>query len=296
MISGLRATRLAVALGLVALVAACSFTRFGYNQADTFASWMVDDYFDLDARQKQDFDKRFARFYAWHRTEQLPDYAAFMRTARGRVQQGLANEDVLWFVDGLRTRVRTAMRRAAPEAAALLATITPAQIDNLQRKWDKDNQKYVREHKVKGTPAERNEFEARRIAKTFKEWLTPLNAEQEERVAVMVRDLPSMHQFRYAERVRRQKDFLALLQHRGEDREHFTARVSDWLVNWERGRSAEDQRRLDAWWAKRAEIFVALERSLTPDQRTAALNRMQAYADDFVQLARRAETSRTAAR
>jgi hypothetical protein len=188
------------------------------------------------------------------------------------------------------------MRRAAPEAAALLATLTPAQVDNLQRKWEKDNQKYLREHKVNGTPAERNEFEARRIAKTFKEWLTPLNGDQEQRVAIMVRELPPMHQFRYAERLRRQNEFLAVLQHRGEDRERFTARVSDWLVNWDRGRSAEDQKRLDAWWAKRAEIFVALERSLTPDQRTAALNRMHAYAEDFTQLARRGETSRTAAR
>ena len=32
--------------GLVVLVAACSFSRFAYNQADTAAAWMIDDYFD----------------------------------------------------------------------------------------------------------------------------------------------------------------------------------------------------------------------------------------------------------
>ncbi|MGZ5120443.1 MAG: hypothetical protein ACXWCK_30590, partial [Burkholderiales bacterium] len=62
------------------------------------------------------------------------------------------------------------------------------------------------------------------------------------------------------------------------------------------GRTADEQKRLDAWWAKRADIFVALDRSLTPDQRTASLQRMQAYADDFIQLARRGESSRTASR
>jgi hypothetical protein len=294
MFRGLRATRIVVALGLLALVAACSFTRFGYNQADTVAAWMVDDYFGLDAQQKHDFSKRFDRFYSWHRSEQLPEYAAFMRTARTRVQQGLNREDVLWFVDGMRTRFRTTMRQAGPEAAALLATITPAQVETLQRKWEKDNTKYVKEHKVNGTAEERQEREARRIVKTFKEWLTPLNDEQEQRVTAMVRELPPIEQFRYAERLRRQKDFMELLTHRAEDRERFTGRVTEWLVHWERGRSQDEQKRLDAWWGKRADIFVALDRSLTPDQRTASLQRMQAYADDFIQLAHRGERSRTA--
>jgi hypothetical protein len=296
MLRSFRATRFMVALGLAALVAACSFTRFGYNQADTVAAWMVDEYFDLDSQQKQDFQKRFERFYAWHRTEQLPEYATFMRTAKGRVQQGLNRDDVLWFVDGIRARVRTASQKAAPETAAFLATLTPPQIEALQRKWDKDNKKYMKEHKVNGTPEERQEFEAKRVVKTFKEWLTPLNSEQEQRVTAMVRDLPPIEQFRYAERLRRQKEFLAVLSQRGEDREKFTARVADWLTHWERGRTPDEQKKLDAWWAKRADIFAALDKTITPEQRTASLQRMQGYIEDFTQLARRGDTSRTAAR
>ena len=295
MVRGRSATRIVVALGLLALIAACSFTRFGYNQADTVASWMVDDYLALDAQQKQDFNKRFGRVYAWHRSEQLPEYSTFMRNARGRVERGLAREDVLWFVDGMRTRVRTGLRQAGPEAAGLLATVTPAQIETLKAKWDKDNKKYVKEHKVNGTPEERQEVEARRVIKTFKEWLTPLNSEQEQRVTAMVRELPPIYEFRYAERLRRQKEFLELLARRGDDRERFTARVTEWMVNFDRGRNAEDQKRLSAWWTKRADIFVALEKTLTPEQRTATLQRMKTYADDFTQLARRGETSSGAA-
>jgi hypothetical protein len=196
----------------------------------------------------------------------------------------------------VRARVRTAARHAAPETAAFLATITPAQIEVLQRKWDKDNKKYVKEHKVNGTPEERNEYESKRVIKTFKEWLTPLNSDQEQRVAQMVRELPPIEQFRYAERLRRQKDFLAVLAQRGEDREKFTARVTEWLVHWERGRTPDEQKKLDAWWQKRADIFVALDKTITPEQRTASLQRMQAYIEDFTQLARRGDAgaSRTA--
>jgi hypothetical protein len=290
-----RAARVGVALLAVALVAACSFTRFGYNQADTMASWMVNDYFDLGPQQKDDFQQRFDRFYAWHRTQQLPEYATFFKTARSKVQRGLTREDVLWFVDGLRSRVRVAARKAGPDAAALLATLTPAQIAHLQRKWDKANAKYIKEYKVNGTPEERTEAEARRVIKHFKEWLTPLNSEQEQRVVALVRELPQIDQFRYAERLRRQKEFMEILSRRGEDRERFSARVTEWLANWDKGRTAEEQRRLDAWWAKRADVFVALDKSITPEQRSASLQRMQNYIDDFTQLAR-VDGSHTAAR
>src|SRR4051812_16515500 len=186
MSNAFRAARLGIGLVLLALIAtACSFTRFGYNQADTLAAYMADNYLDLDAQQKADFAKRFDRFYAWHRNEQLPEYAQFFRTAQTKVQKGIAREDVLWFVDGLRGRVRIAGRQAAPETAAFLATLTPAQIENLQKKWEKDYKKYVKENKINGTPDERAEVEAKKIVKTFKEWLTGLNDEQEARVATL---------------------------------------------------------------------------------------------------------------
>jgi hypothetical protein len=291
------AVRLGLAIVLAAVVAtACSFTRFGYNQADTLAAWMADEYFDLDGQQKQEFSTRFGRFYAWHRNEQLPEYAAFLHTAQGKVKQGIARQDVLWFVDGLRTRIRTAARQGAPEAAAFLATLTPAQIENLQKKWEKDNRKYVKENKVNGSAEERAEVEAKKVVKTFKEWLTPLTDAQETRVAAMVRELPPIDQFRYAERLRRQKEFIALLQHRNEDRERFTRLVGDYLTNWDKGRTADEQKRLDAWWQKRADIFVALDKSMSAEQRTASIAKMQGYIEDFTQLAGKSSSSRTAAR
>jgi hypothetical protein len=292
--SALRAAKYVLIAGLAALLVSCTFTKFAYNQADTVAAWMVDDYFDLDPSQKQEFQKRFDRFYTWHRYEQLPEYSQFMRTARSRFQDGLSREDVMWFMEGLRTRVRTAGRHVAPDAAALLATLTPAQIENLQRKFEKDNRKYVRERKLNGTPQERQEAEAKRIIKQIEDWLAPLSNEQEQRIAAMIKDLPQIEQQRYAERLRRQKELIEILSQRG-DEQRFTARLTEWLTSWERNRSAEYQKQLDASWQKRAELFVAVDKMLTAEQRQTSLTRIATYADDFAQLARREGGPRTAA-
>jgi hypothetical protein len=293
------AARVAVFVALAAVLVACSFTRLAYNQADTAAAWMADDYFDLNGIQKTQFQERFGRFHAWHRAEQLPDYAQFMRTARTRVQDGLTSDEVLWFVDGIRTRYRTMARQAAPDAAALLATLTPIQIENLQRKWEKDNRKYVKEHKLNGTPEERQAFEAKRIAKHFREWLAPLNAEQEQRVLMAVREMPDLSRERYQERLRRQQAFLEILSLCNDDPQRFQTRLTEWLTAWERTRSPDYQKRLEAMWQQRAELFADLERGFTAEQRTTSMQRMAAYAEDFTQLARRgseSDASRTAAR
>src|SRR4051794_32159645 len=114
--------RLILALAAATLLASCTFTRFAYNQADTAALWAADSYFELEGPQKDELQKRFERFHSWHRNQQLPEYAAFMRTAKTRLQQGANRDDVLWFMDGMRARVRTMARHAAPDAAVLLAT------------------------------------------------------------------------------------------------------------------------------------------------------------------------------
>lgn len=287
MFAGTRTVRFVLIAALAALLVSCTFTKFAYNQADTVIAWLMDDHFDLDGQQKAEFQKRFDRLYAWHRYEQLPDYAQFMKTARTRMHDGVSREDVLWFVDGLKARTRTAARQAAPDAAALLVTLTPAQIENLQRKWEKDNKKYMRERKVGGTVEERYEVEGKRIVKSLREWLAPLTNEQEQRVIALVREHPQLERERYAERLRRQKEFLEVLSHRTEDPQRFTARLTEWMVHWEWGRSAEYQKQVDASWQKRADLFVAVDKMLTPEQRTASLQRIENYANDFTQLARR---------
>ncbi|HXF65476.1 MAG TPA: DUF6279 family lipoprotein, partial [Burkholderiales bacterium] len=122
------ALALLLALAL-AVLAGCSLVRLGYGQLDLLAAWTADEYFELDADQKDEFRARFARLHEWHRAEQLPDYAAFLAEARARVLRGLEERDIAWFVDGLRARYRALVERGADDAAALLLTVRPEQLE-----------------------------------------------------------------------------------------------------------------------------------------------------------------------
>jgi hypothetical protein len=276
------------------MLASCSMLRLGYGHLDTVAAWKANEYFDLDARQKSEFLRRFGRLHEWHRYEQLPDYAAFLAQTRTRLDQPLTREDVLWFVDGVKARYATIVARASDDAAALLLTITPAQLEALQRQWDKDNRRFVREHRLDRSDADIKRARVRRTLEQTHDWVGSLSSEQEQRVITMVNALPMTEKLRYEDRLRRQHEFMQLMAQRGDSSEQFSARLRQWLTDWDKGRTPEYERRSEEAFDQRVRLVVEIQRMLEPRQRAIALQRVQDYIDDFTRLAERREV-RTAA-
>jgi len=276
------------------LLASCTMMRLGYGQLDTFAAWRANEYFDLDARQKDEFLRRFSQLHDWHRYEQLPDYVAFLGQTRARVQQPLTRDEVLWFVDGVKARYANIVTRASDDAAALLLTITPAQLEALQRRWDKDNRHFAREYRLAGSEEDIKRARVRRTLEQVRDWVGTLEHEQEQRISAIVNALPMTEKLRYEDRLRRQREFIQLMARRGEGREQFAARLRQWLIGWDKGRASEYERRANEVFEQRVRLVIEIERMLKPHQRQIALNRLQDYIDDFTKLAERRDV-RTAA-
>jgi len=270
---------------LLTLVAGCSMVRLGYGQLDMLAGWRAQSYFDLDPAQRDSFSQRFVRLQAWHRSEQLPDYARFLNETRSRAERGLQAEDFLWLVEGVKARYGVMAARAAPDAAELLAGLSPAQIEHLKREFDQDNRKFLREHRSNESVENRRQAQNRRTLKQLGDWVGSLSAEQEQRIAELLREVPLVDRLRHEDRLRRQKEFLALLETRGGDRKAFTARLRDWLVNWEQSRPPALAKAFDESWKKRAAFHAAVDAMLTPQQRAHLLRRLQNYSEDFIALA-----------
>ena len=85
------------------LLTACSLTRVAYNYADSIVPYMASDYLDLDAEQSERLKPLIAQFHEWHRTNELPVYAALLRSASERAAKGLTADDVAWAMDSLRS-------------------------------------------------------------------------------------------------------------------------------------------------------------------------------------------------
>jgi hypothetical protein len=280
---------------MLATLAGCSMVRIGYPQLDTIAVWTADDYFDLDSQQKQEFRTRFGRFHEWHRYEQLPDYAVFLAETKARLQKGLTREDALWVTAGVRARYRTLVTYAADDAAAMLMSVTPEQLDALRRRWEKDNRRFVREYRLEASVEEQRRATGRRALSRIRDWVGHLDDEQEREILAWASELPLIHGPRHQDRLRRQREFLQLMSQR-DDAGRFAARLRNYLSSWEEGRDPGYNRLFNEWTQQQADLYVAVYGILLPHQREAIAERVQGYINDFTQLAQRPAAQAAAGR
>jgi len=283
--------RFAALLALIGVMSGCAMVQLGYRNLDTFTAYKADEYFDLDPTQKYEFRVRFERLHEWHRSQQLPEYAAFLTEAKSRLQKTPTREDIIWFTEGLKSRYRTICRRVTPDAAAILATLKPEQLVALQKQWDDDNRRFVRLHRLRAGMDERKRARAERALDEIKKWTSTLTTEQERRITDLSDQMPSIADLRLQDRIRRQKEFRQLLDSRTS--RDFPAQLERFLVDWESGRMPEYERVLSEWWNKRIDYFISVHQILTPQQRIDVARRLQDYIDDFMALS---ERSRSAAR
>lgn len=279
--------RILILAACLVVLSGCSMLRLGYGQLDTYAAWTADEHFDLDPQQKQEFRTRFERLHEWHRREQLPDYAAFFAQIRRRLEKGLAREDVIWVIEGIRERYRASVRHVAGDAAAMLMTVTPAQLDALQRQWDKDNRRFIREYRLDRGAEEQRRERGRRTLSRIRDWVGHLDGDQEQKILAWANELPPIHAKRHEDRLRRQREFLQLMSQRGSDPRRFADRLRHWLLNWEEGRDPAFDRSFKEWERKQADFYPAVYGMLLPQQRAGLAERLQGYIEDFTQLAQR---------
>ena len=275
--------RLAILLLAAAALAGCSGTRLAYNNADTLVRWMADDYFALEGLQEDDFKARLARFHAWHRSRELPRYSLLLASAGDQLADGLTAQELRWAVDAVKARYLRLAAQAAPELAAVLATLTPAQFERLDRKFAETDAAYLKKN-IKGGEPEQRKRRSKRNLDLMRDWFGDLSTEQETQLNRWNDKMPLLYELRLQNRQRRQSEFVAMLrQYRSAAELEPALRL--WLTDWEAGADAEYRRRSDLHQEQYMQMLLELDRGITPAQRAHAVTRLHEYAELFKALA-----------
>ena len=286
----LRLARFALLLLALAWLAGCSGARLAYNNADTLVRWMADDYFTLEGQQEEDFKARLARFHAWHRSEELPRYSVLMTSAGDKLASGLTAPELLWAWESVKGRYRRMAAHAVPDLAAVLVTLTPAQLERLDKKFGESDAEYAKKY-IKGGEAEQRKRRDRRNLDLMREWFGDLTDEQEAQLKTLSAKLPLLYTLRLENRQRRQGEFVALLKAYRSPAE-LEPRLEHWLTEWEDGASPEYRRLSELHLERYIQMLLELDRGLTPKQRVHAVTRFYEYAEIFKSLAEQSKPAR----
>lgn len=163
LVTGLALTLL---LGLVG----CSSLTLAYNQLPLLAGLWADRYFDLDSQQRGQLKVQLLAWQAWHRREELPQWAALVRQAQRALDDGVTAEELLALERGARASLERCLQHAAPLAAPLLAGLQPAQWQHLRKHMDEKTADWREAQSGRGGPDER----AKRYVSNLERWLGDL--------------------------------------------------------------------------------------------------------------------------
>ncbi len=276
--------RIWVALLLVSLLGGCTAIRTVYNQADFVAAWRADDYFSLTDEQKRMFRANFSRLHAGHRATQLRAYAGLLEAIDVRLARGPGLQDVAWAVDGVKAQSRRLVQHGYRDAAAFLATLSDAQITHAKRRFDRDNRKFAQEHGVGSPVAEQKRLRAKEDLDDIEHWSGPLDWHQRERFTALSEAQPLDAALRHQDRLRRQREFVALLEQRRDPR--FAERLRDWLLDWNASRPADLDARMEEFEQAHARMLLTVYQELRPDQQRRVQERVRGYIDAMRDLSR----------
>lgn len=200
-----------IGVAALLLVAGCSALRLGYAQGPQLAYWWIDGRLDLDANQTPQVRQALDRWFDWHRRVEMPRYAALLARARRDVQQpALSAEQMCFWRDEAQRRAEAALEEAAPALAALMLTLSPAQIRHLEGKLAKDQDK-LKEDFAQADRAERAKASFKRTLERYENLYGRLDEAQQVRMRELLAASPFDADRWLAERDQRNRDLIALV-------------------------------------------------------------------------------------
>lgn len=274
-------------MSLALLLAACSTLKLGYGALPEVAYWWLERYVGFEGEQGRSVREDLHRLLAWHRGAELPRIAALLQRLEQQAAADTSAERVCAFEGELRERYLALRNQAEPLIAAHATTLTPAQLEQLERRYERNNRDYERDwlHRTPGEQLDQRLKQVRERAERFYGHLG-------ERQLAALRQQLERSAFRpalfHAERLRRQQDTLAVLRQlagQAVPPEQARAAVHGLLERF--GHSPDPAWR--AWQQAQAPetcgLVAALHNATTPEQRAHAVRRLGGWQRDLSELA-----------
>ena len=288
----LQRTRALFLIALIALTAACSSIRLSYNNGDTLLYWWLDAYVDFEGEQSDWVKRDIRELFQWHRKTQLQDYGALLAGFQRQLAGNPTQADLLASYRQIRTRTETLAMHAVPDMVDLARSLTPAQIAQMEARFNKKNEEYRRKF-VSGSVEKRQDARFDKSMDQFKLWFGGFNREQEAALRRASDARPLDSNIWLEERIQRQRKILALtrkIQQEKPNKEQtgtmITALVHDFFTHME---APERKAFYDTYINATTNYILTAIKIATPAQKAHAQKRMQGWIDELNALAKEAK-------
>jgi hypothetical protein len=276
---------LLLSLAILLVATACG-PRWYYPHLDWLLPWYVDDYVTLESSQRSEFERLLVRQLDWHCRSELPAYAAFLRKIQRDVDgEGLAlsRQQLMAYYATINLYYQNLIQNIGPELAAMFATASDAQIEELFANLEARNQELAARY-VDPPPAVILERRYTRMVERLAEWIGDLDTGQRIRVREWSAALGADNGPWIANRRGFQQELRLVLQGRHQDPD-FAGRFTALLISPSALQSESYRRRSARRTALAVDLLADIAGTLSERQRRHLRAHLGALADDFDHLA-----------
>lgn len=277
---------------LLVLAAGCSSVRFSYNNGDTLLYWWLNAYVDIDSDQSAWVKRDIDELFQWHRQTQLKDYVQLLQNGQRQLAGNMTQADLLAIYRDVRVRSEKLALKTVPDLAELARSLKPEQIQNLQEKFESNNEKY-RKKFMRGDLEDRQRVRYKKAMEQFNLWFGDFSREQEAILRKASDARPLDNDTWLAERMRRQQMILALMRKVHDEKlskEATQAAIQGLMRDiFTRMDSPERKAFYDAQVDGNTKMILTAIKIATPKQKAHAQKRMQGWIDDLNTLARESQ-------
>jgi len=273
--------RLSLAALLGAVLVGCSLVQLAYNNADQWLLREANRYLDLTDQQRQQLRLALRQRLEQHRARELAGFVEFFDDAERAAADGLARDEVETLMTRLQQLAETSIGGTVRPIADVLAGLAPDQFDHLKVALADDDRRY-RKRYVKPAAQRRVEKRTKFAIGAIEHWTGDLNPAQQKLVSRQVGGWPDLSEEWSRYRTARSDGLVELLRSKPPSATVERYLISRWLTH--DGRGSALQAGVATVRDGIVELLVAVDASLTAEQRAALLAKLRHYRDELAGL------------
>jgi Family of unknown function (DUF6279) len=261
----------------------CNKLKLGYEYADWFVIYSIEDDFDLDKPQTARLKLDVADYFHWHRTRVLPLYSDYLSDIAYHVRVGLRPADIDSGYARYQALRRMTLEPVAEKAADLLTALSPEQVDawlDLQRRKNRKMRK-----EFGGTPGERLDHRFEKIIDEVEDWTGRLGKEQRNRIKAGNATLPWNGE-QWLELREKVQAHLAELLKKKSSRAEVVDFLNLYYLDTDSLRSEEYLGKNREFESRLRQMIYVVHNVLTPEQKRHFIQQVEKLARDFRVLAK----------
>ena len=270
-------------IGLLLLLSSCNMLRMGYNQGPQLLWWWLDGYVNFSHEQVPHAKEAIHKWFDWHRTTQLPEYAAWLSVLSHQIDDSVTPEQVCgWHVE-LRDTIALALDHALQLGAPLVPGLGETQLRHLEQRYAKSNEEFHRDY-LQPTIEDRQEASVKRTVKRVENFYGNINEAQQRLILDSIAASPFDPAAWLTERQQRQNATLLTLRQliaEPTEVEHIVTTLRKLVEHTERSTNADYR----AYQMKLTEYncaFIAhVHNSTSQRQRQHARDKLKSWEADF---------------